>query len=190
MNLRFGAATANNNLGIVEVWAGDYAAAERQFETAKAHLESLSSNEAYQPISNLAVLRLLRGDQKQAQWLLSKARAVVSRKLMMDDIMLRSNELILNLALGQVRLDGAALMIEELYDLSLRTKDMRFRRAMEWLADQIRRASSGQSMPRSESDFEARCLKSKTCGIEVFYKFDVEDIPVKTLLHLSPHWRY
>src|SRR5258707_175524 len=62
LGLRFGAATATNNLGVVALWGGHHRQAERELSSARAQLEDLGSNEVYQPLINLAVLRILQGN--------------------------------------------------------------------------------------------------------------------------------
>jgi hypothetical protein len=190
LGLRFGVATALNNLGVVELWAGDHIQAERRLHAAKTQLEFLNSNEAYQPLTNLSVLHAVRGDIHGAARLLSQARATVSRRLLMDDVMLRSNELILSLAAKSICLNDAVPRMQELFSLSLQTKDLRFRRAMAWLYEQLTSATTGDGSVDGPSAFEERTKAESKCGIEVFFDVRVEDRRVRLLLHLSPHWRY
>jgi len=190
LGLQFGVATANNNLGLIELWTGNHSEAERLLGLSLGQLEKLSSNEAYQPMSNISVLRALQGDWETAKRMVDSSKATVSRRLFMDELMLTSNELVIGLARGATSIDEVAVKIRELSDRSLQTKDLRFRRAMEWLAVQLEAGANGETENRKGEGFFERCRAIKLCGLEVFHDLPVEDGTVTVLLHLSPHWRY
>lgn len=188
--LRFGAATALNNLGAVELWANRYSVARRCFLDARSELASLGSNEVYQPATNLAVLHALEGDIAGAQAYQAEARRTVSPWLVMDDLMLRLNELAVDVVRGRATLPVAAAAATDLYRRSLSTRDIRFQRILSWFAAHLESAVSGEGCGDVVEGPDPPYLRGDTTGLEIYVDARVDERPVKVPFQLSTHWRY
>lgn len=190
LGLNFGEATTQNNLGVLEMWAGRYDDAQRHLTAARATLDAIGSNEVYQPLTNLAVLQAVEGDLTTARQLLDRARTVVSSGLRMDEIMLRFNLLTIELIEGSVSGTDAAARAVELYERSLRTMDMRFRAVLSWFASQMETLFNGSSSIPVPPNFDSEIRTGRNSGLEIFSDVMVGDIKVTVVFVLSPHWRY
>lgn len=190
LGLKFGEATALNNLGVLELWTGRYDDARRHLTAALSTLEALGSNEVYQPLTNMAVLHAVEGDVASARHLLDQARTAVSPWLKMDDIMLRLNQLTIELIEGSVSGIDAAAKANELYEHGFRTMDMRFRDVLAWFANQMETLFVGSSSIPLPPDFETTIRDGRRSGLEVFSEVYVDGQKLSTVFVLSPHWRY
>lgn len=204
LGLRFGEATALNNLGVLELWAGKYEKAQYYLNAGRSAFEKLESNEIYQPLTNLAVLSAVRDDATGALQLLDKAKTAVSPWLQMDDLMLAFNQLMLDLQAGKTSGAEAATRAEELHRRSRKIMDMRFRDVLAWFAHQMQthygEGSDADSATPFEDEekypipvppeFDSRIRRGSCSGLEVFKDFELDGRNIALVYVLSPHWRY
>lgn len=189
LGLKFGEATALNNIGVLDMWAGKYDAARRNLAAARTMLDALDSNEVYQPLTNLAVLHAVEGDLASARQLLAQARAKMSPALRMDDVMLRLNQFTVELLEGGVSGADAVARARDLYERSTHTMDMRFRAVVAWLAGQLETLFAGGATVPVPPDFDSE-IRNKNSGLEIFCDVRVDGLTATAVFMLSPHWRY
>lgn len=190
LGLTFGEATALNNLGVLELWSGNYDTARKLLTEACSILERLDSNEVYQPLTNLAVLHALEKDLDSAKQLLNKAKIIVSPGLKMDAIMLQFNQLMIELLEGNVTGINASVKASELYNRSLKTMDKRFQDVLSWFANQMESLFTGGSSIPIPQAFDSKIRNSKYSGLEIFSDANIDGRKVTIVFILSPHWRY
>ncbi len=184
-----GVASTMTNRGVVEMWDGNREAARRHLTEAQRRLEAIGSNEAYQPLTNLAVLCALEERYDDALELLTKAEMTVSRRqLAMDNLMLRFDRLVIEMIAGGVPLIEAAADAAQIHQLSMRdTLDYRFQETLGWFANELARATGGTPVA---SEFDRRFRDNGCTGLEIFKRTSVDRHELTAVFVLSPHWRY
>ena len=191
LGLRFGAATAMNNLGIVELASGPPDAARKTFEAARRQLDGLDSTEVYQPLVNLSAASLLEGDVATAGELLSSARDATPRSLLQDSAMLDLNAIVLEVC-GSDR-PGIDVLerVAAVVDAARKTRDLRFVEVTTWFAECLETALLGTGAPATPSRQKIEDIRrSGRTPIEVFVPRLVGGVRVEVPFVLSPHWRY
>jgi tetratricopeptide (TPR) repeat protein len=186
---RFGEATALNNLGVLELASGNLAYARNYFEAAIRQLESLKSNEVYQPLSNLAALAAVQGDMISARRMLGEANAIMPKALPMDVIMMEFNSLAFDLIDGRLTAPAAAAEATRLHERAVNeTEDNRFKRVAGWLAGQLQAVSHGWPAIEAAAEFAER--DNGLGGMEAYRDVLLEGRLVVVAIQLSPHWRH
>lgn len=188
---RFGVATTLNNLGVVELAAGQLNTARDRFESARRELADLSSPEVYEPLVHLSALALLEGDVPRAAALLSDARDVAPRLLLQDRAMFDHNAIALEICSGAPLRADAVTRMARVAAHARRTRDRRFVEVVEWFAGCLEQAVSGTGGPTPELQRKIDAMRaSDRVAIEAFVPVlvgsDVLDVPFV----LSPHCRY
>jgi hypothetical protein len=188
---RFGAATALNNRGIVELSSGSIGSASGSFEAARRQLEELESTEVYQPLVNLSAVALLEGDIAKARQLLTSARNVTPRSLLQDSAMLDLNEVALEICGGGCSGIEAVERMKAVVGAGRKTRDLRFLDVATWFVESLEAVVVGGGEPTGPS--RARLEEIRTNGrvaLEVFILGRIGGADFEVPFVLSPHWRY
>lgn len=191
LGLEFGEATTLTNLGIVELCAGQTDTASTYFEESLQKLLMLDSNEAYQPLINLAVVKALQGNFGSADDLFRQSQATLPLSLRMDQLMLEFNRLVLSLMSEKVDVKEAHSILIQLNRNSLRIKDLRFRAIVNWFLTQFEAETESNILSDPSNTLAKSIMNSTLTGIEVFFDFQPFRYSIATgVFVLSPHWRY
>ena len=188
---RFAAATAVNNLGIVDLTSGSLAEARAGFEEARRELVALASAEVYQPLVNLSALSLLGGDHRSAAQFLAAARDAAPVSLLQDKAMLDLNTIALEVCAGDVA--GASVLerMRPAVAAARKTRDLRFLDVVTWFAEELAAALAGVAPPAGP--VRRRITELRTNGrvpLEVFVPAQIAGTSLDVPFVLSPHWRY
>lgn len=187
----FGEATALNNLGIVEISAGQRVLAQKHLTTAQRMLASMGSSEIYQPLVNLGALALLDGNIALAKKKIEEARKVVPRLLAMDLIMLDFNDAVLNLCSGAASGPLTVDIFRKLYARATKTSDRRFIEVIAWFTASMEENFGEDSGVDFSETFIRKLRNSSRAAMEVFVSIDVNvEERMEVPYILSPHWRY
>jgi hypothetical protein len=186
----FGEATANNNLGVIYLWAYELDKAKRLLLRANNIFEKIGSNELFESQINLGVLAYLESDYKAAIKHMENAEMHVPKSLWMDVLIIHVNKILCLIAARMITVDIAFDELCELYpkiggcqDPWVKFQVLYNTAAIAKLADKIPPEDPDENIERS--------LKSKE-----FTRFDIlalltyDDTPVNISLSMSPNWRY
>jgi len=188
---RFGVATTLNNLGVVELAAGQLSTARDRFEHARRELADLNSPEVYQPLVHLSAIALLDGDVPRASALLSDARDVAPRLLLQDRAMFDHNAIALEICAGGTLRPEMVARMASVAAVARRTRDRRFVDVVEWFAGCLEFAISGTGGPMPALQRRIDALRaSDRVAIETFVPVLVGSEVVDVPFVLSPHCRY
>jgi hypothetical protein len=190
LGLRFGLATTQNNRGVLELWAGELDAAYDELDAARVAFQGLGSNEIYQPLNNLAILQIMRGNFHEAQLLIQMAKDTVSPNLAMDALMLRHNSLCLRVLRREVTLAHVASESKLIYQQSLATRDARFQSVLALFAAEIDETIYGTSEIPLSPQIKMQLQSRETTGIELRTEATLDGWRGALIFVLSPHWRY
>jgi hypothetical protein len=191
LGLRFGAATALNNLGVIELSAGRIGVARDRFEASRQQLVALNSPEVYEALVELSAVALLEGDLSTATRLLSEARETAPRSLLQDRAMFELNAIALEVC-GDERLrSDVATRMAAVADVARRTRDLRFIQITEWFAGCLQLALSGTGGPPAALRQKIERMRaSERVAIELFIPKQFDTLALDVPFVLSPHWRY
>jgi tetratricopeptide (TPR) repeat protein len=188
---RFGAATALNNLGIINLTDEGAGTARDQFKAARRELLELGSPEAYQPMVNLSAASLLARDYTRARRHLRSAREAAPRLLLQDRAMFDLNEIALDICGGSCSIADVGERLNSVANAARKTRDLRFIDVTVWFAETIDGMRPGRPAPSVHIDRRLRELRaSPRTPLEVFVSAEVEGLAVEVPFVLSPHWRY
>jgi hypothetical protein len=187
---RFGAATARNNLGIVELAAGATDLARDAFELARLELDELGSTEVYQPLVNLSAVALLAGDLDAARGYLAAGRVAAPRSLQQDGAMFDLDGVTVDLCNGTCSIDDASARMRPVVDAARKTRDLRFLAVAEWFAASLDSLVGGRPVVPATADVIERLRSDGRVPLERFLPVAVDGMPFEAPFVLSPHWRY
>lgn len=188
---RFGAATALNNRGIVELALPSTPSAQASFEAARLQLESLGSTEVYQPLVNLSALAAAGGDVATAGELLDAARDAAPRSLAMDSAMFEMNRAVLDLCADRCSVADAAASVRAVVNMAQTIRDLRFLCLATWFAENLEAAAGGGSGPAASSASRVAQIRGNGCvPLELFVPYRRGTVDLELPFTLSPHWRY
>jgi len=190
LGMKFGVATALNNLGVAEIEAGDLDKARHSLQKSRQMLEALESAEVYQPIVNLAGLAVARGRFPQAKKLMFAARRATPQSLVMDAVMLDFNDQIIDLVGCKEITHNQLASFQLLHDAARRTRDLRFIETIAWFIGEFEVAFTGMSTTRHSPEIMALVRNNVNSGLELFVPVQVSGKIIEAPFFLSPHWRY
>ena len=186
---RFGVATALNNLGLVELAAGDLVRARQQFTEARRSLTEIGSSEVYQPLLNLSGLEVLDGRWARAERLLANAREVAPRSLPMDNIMFEYNLAALMFLRGRISPRTLHERVGQMHATARKTRDRRFIELLGWFRAELAE-KLGLDAPAYAVDIVERMRSRAYVGTEIFVRARRDGGEFEVPYVMSPHWRY
>ena len=186
----FGTATCINNLGLVELAAGNFNEARAHLTLAYQMLQELESLEAYQPLVNLSVLECCQGQMATALDRLSQARSLAPVTLAMDKAMLDFNETVLRLLTLELVPTQAMPQLLAIQRSAAQTHDLRFIEVVTRFIGELQIRCHGiRDVPEPEQAFD-EIFESARTPLELYFPLQVGANVIQAPLVLSPHWRY
>ena len=180
--LVFEQATVQNNIGVVEAWAGRLDSAEGYLSAAAAVFRGLGSSEIYQPLINLSVTAILRGNLERGEELAEEARMWVAPSLALDLLAIDNNQLVSRFLRGSIGRAKATAEFEDFLLDAARVNDPRLTDVLEL---------NYRTLTQDQSNYEPRSnMRTENAGYEVPIAVGREDDSFELWLILSPHWRY
>lgn len=185
----FGLATACNNMGIVEVWRNRVDEAERLFEEARQRLESLGSNEVYQPLLNLGVVCGIRQRWDLALDRFEESRRWIPKPLLLDQLVLEANRVAARYLGELVPLEELQARMLDILTRGRKLPNPRLQRQLSFVAYCLGLPLSDMSPAVEVARYAEQLAASTTTRFEVIVHQE-EASERECLLVLSPHWRF
>jgi hypothetical protein len=184
----FEEATVYNNLGVIDLWNGNYSNARNNLNKASEIHLRIQSNEIFEVYCNLGVLEYMEGNILSALDFTKKAQESVPQSLSLDHIILRINEFIFRCALKEISLKEAYDHFKSLYFSNLINKDPWVKFQVVYNLYQLELALE---LPCTELPNEYYLQKNTiikyTC-FEILTTMYHNNLSIS--LCLSPNWRY
>jgi ABC-type phosphate transport system ATPase subunit len=186
----FGEATANNNLGVIYLWAGKLNDSNRVLLRAYSILESINSNELFEVQINLGVLSYLKSDYKTAINHIENAEKNVPKSLWMDSMIIFVNKILFQLADGRITALIAFDELSEQYSRSIMCPDPWVRFQVIYNIAAVAKLAS--KLPPEEPDkiTEAKFKSKDYPRFDIITSLSVGENSTDISLSLSPNWRY
>jgi tetratricopeptide (TPR) repeat protein len=187
---QFGTATCINNLGLVELAAGNFNEARAHLTLAYQMLQELESPEAYQPLVNLSVLECCQGQMATALDRLRQARSLAPVTLAMDKAMLDFNQAVLQLLNSELVPTQTLPQLLAIQRAAAQTHDLRFVEVVTRFIGELQVCCYGfREVPEPEQAF-TEIFRSTRSPLELYFPLQIEQNMIQAPLVLSPHWRY
>lgn len=183
-------ATINNNLAVINIWAGNYSVAQNLLNSAIDKLSKLYSNEIFEPYCNQSVMHFLLKEFDKAKISAENALRNCPKLLTLDIIMLKVNLAIIRYALKE-------LNVSELYDILNDIKGQYPIIDDPWYEFQLlyNLKSTAQQLDKAYKPLEQKHLRyvyEYNNNLTKFYiMIDLgNNSNLNMCLGLSPNWRY
>lgn len=184
----FTIATVANNLGVVALWRKEYDLAKTYLKKAESKLESLKSNEIFEPLCNQSICALLTADYDNAIFFAKKALDHCPRTLSLDMLMLQINKAVIELCRGDLSLEITVDFLRKLINDNSIIDDPWYRFQLQYNFSQL-----SHLLGKSKSDYAVIYIDEYYDGLTKYYMletFAVNEHEIKLCLGLSPNWRY
>jgi tetratricopeptide (TPR) repeat protein len=184
----FTVATIKNNLGVISVWAGDYNKAKNYFMQAEHILETIKSNEIFEPFCNHSVCALLTKEYDAAMYYVDKSLEHCPRLLSLDILMLQVNKIIIKLCSSKMTIEEAISLLGKLKDDNSMIEDPWYQFHLQYNYNQLFKLVE-KSTPNLSSKYIDKYYDALT-KYYILETFVINKIEVQLCLGLSPNWRY
>ena len=189
---QFAVATINNNLGVINIWNGDYEKAASRLDFAIDVLDSIGSNEVFEPYCNKSILLLLCNDYENAEACAQNALINCPRQLSLDIIMLKNNLIMAELISGSIHTSDALSQLKRLESEYRVIEDPWYRfqlsfniGQLEALCDHLKHNVLDIAYERYVQEYDTPKTK-----YYILNDFRIENAEMRICLGLSPNWRY
>lgn len=184
-------ATINNNFAIINIWEGNYEAADIYLNKAIQTLEFIRSNEVFEPYCNKSILYHLKRNYSKAIKYAQDSLDNCPKSLTLDIIMLKIN-------LGIIKFCAKQITLNVLYDSLIDIKEQYDFIEDPWNEFLLLYNINQVALPLGKACYKLsdKHLSYKNNYTNEYTKFHVLDIyssesgSIEFCLGLSPNWRY